>query len=52
MVAEDFRFGFFSGGDPQQRFEDFSADLLDSSGAVRNGSGVDVHVVRHAAERV
>ena len=47
-MAQDFRFGLFAGGDPQQRFKNFCADLLDRGKSVDNGSGVDVHVVRHA----
>src|ERR1035437_4645160 len=52
FVAQTFGAGAAARGDFEHRVEDLLARLLYRRFAIRNGAGVDVHVVRHGAERV
>src|ERR1017187_8595832 len=52
LVPEAFGAGAAAAGGFEQPVEDLLADLLHGSSAIGNRAGVDIHIVRHAAEGV
>src|ERR1035438_1810512 len=52
LVSEAFGAGAAAAGHFEQPVEDLLADLLHGGSAIGDRAGVDIHVIRHAAEGV